>query len=101
MTGAGRAKATVTGGGARNTSAADGSRAFEYVPLARVRRWTFLVTNSDEYMSVTNRGNLETFTSPSSHTHAMSQFAKLNLISEFTFIYLRRIALGPVPLCEH
>ena len=31
--------------GARNaTSAVDGSRAFGYVPLARVRRWTFLVT---------------------------------------------------------
>ena len=41
-------KATATGGGARNASAVDGSRAFGYVPLARVRRWTFLVTNSDD-----------------------------------------------------
>ena len=49
--GAGRAKATVTGGGARNVSAVDGSRAFGYVPLARVRRWTFLVTNSDDERS--------------------------------------------------
>ena len=32
----------------RKPSAADGSRAFGYVPLARVRRWTLLVMNSDD-----------------------------------------------------